>query len=122
MMTGKLVFDLRMAIAKRGLEVGGQVQKIIDSEVVRRVDPYTPKRPGAKGGTLIKSATLHTALGSGEVRSVTPYARRMYYNPQYNFTDAPKRGAYWFERMKADQKEDILRTAARAIGVGVGDD
>lgn len=116
MIEGKLVFDLRMAIAKRGLELGGKVQKIIDSEVIRRVDPYTPKRPGAKGGTLIKSATLHSKIGQGVVRNVTPYARRMYYNPQYNFTDAPRRGAYWFERMKADQKEDILRTAAKAIG------
>lgn len=121
MIQGKLVFDIQMAIAKRGLDLGGKIQKVIDSEVVRRVDPYTPKRPGAKGGTLIKSATLHTELGSGKVKNVTPYARRMYYNPQYNFTDAPKRGAYWFERMKADQKGDILRTAARAAGVRVSE-
>lgn len=121
MIQGKLVFDLRLAIAKRGLGLGEKVQKVIDSEVIRRVDPYTPKRPGAKGGTLIKSAALHSKIGEGKVRNVTPYARRLYYNPQYNFTDAPRRGAYWFERMKADQKADILRTAAKAAGVEVGE-
>ena len=108
----KLIFDVKRAIAKRGLDVGEEVQKIIDSEVMRRVDPYTPKQEGI----LIKSGPLHTTLGSGKVIQKTPYARRLYYNPQYSFDGAPKRGAYWFERMKADHKSDILKLAAKKAG------
>ena len=38
-------------------------QEFIDSEVLRRSDPYTPKRTGA----LIRSGVLGTRIGSGEV-------------------------------------------------------
>lgn len=108
----KLEFDLKQTIAKRGLGVGERVQKVIDSEVMRRVDPYTPKREGI----LISSIKDHTQIGSGKVGQKTPYARRLYYNKSYNFSGAPKRGAFWFERMKADQKTDILKTASDNAG------
>lgn len=112
MISSKFIFDASLAIARRGLQNGGRVQQVIDSEVLRRVNPYTPRREGI----LISSGTMHTKLGSGNVIQSAPYARRLYYNPQYNFSEAPRRGAYWFERMKADQKDDILRTAATESG------
>ena len=112
----KLIFDVKKAIKKRGLNAGEKVQKVIDSEVLRRVDPYTPKREGI----LIKSGPLHTKLGSGKVIQKTPYARQLYYNRHYNFSGAPKRGAFWFERMKADQKTDILKVAAKMAGSEAG--
>lgn len=87
-------------------------QEFIDSEVLRRSDPYTPKRTGA----LIRSGILGTTIGSGEVRYVAPYSRRLYYNPQYHFNGAPKRGAKWFERMKIDHKDAILRGAGKLAG------
>lgn len=108
----KFEFDAKKAIAKRGIQSGEKVQKVIDSEVLRRVDPYTPKREGI----LIKSGPMHTTIGSGLVVQKTPYARRLYYGRGMNFHDAPKRGALWFERMKADQKTDILKMAADAAG------
>lgn len=112
-------------LARRGLDKKGKVQKIVDSEVLRYSDPYVPML----SSTLKKSGVLSTDLGSGEVQYNTPYARYQYYgkvmvgrapkkvidkNLQYG--DAPKRGALWFERMKAAHKDNILRAAAKAGG------
>lgn len=88
------------------------VQSRIDVEVIRRVDPYTPFRDG-----VLKSRPIvQTKLGKGKIVQQTPYARRLYYNKDFNFSGSPKRGAYWFERMKADHKDDILRVAKRVAG------
>lgn len=96
----------------RGLEEGGAVQQFIDSEVLRLCDPYVPRDQGI----LIKSGILNTVIGSGTVMYSTPYARRWYYEPA-NFQGAPKRGNYWFERMKNEGgKAKILQGAARIAG------
>ena len=52
-----------------------KAQIFIDSEVLRLSDPLIPKR----SATLIRSGQIHTVIGSGEVRYVTPYARYHYY-------------------------------------------
>lgn len=99
-------------VSKRGLQKQGEVQRFIDSEVLRLTDPYVPFDTGA----LKSSGTRHTKVGSGNVRYRTPYARKMYYNPQYNFAGAPMRGGKWFERMKADHKDSILSGAVKVAG------
>ena len=83
-------------------------QAYIDQECIRRMAPLTPKRTGV----LIKSATLGTKIGEGEIHQIAPYARRMYYEPM-NFTDAPERGNHWFERMKNRHKKSILKGAQK---------
>jgi hypothetical protein len=121
-------------IAKRGLQPYGRTQKFIDSEVIRLMRPYTPFLTGA----LDKSATLSTKIGSGEVKQNMPYARYLYYGKlmvssitgssyasqgekkvltdkdlEYNKSEHPLAGKMWFERMKADKKEQILRGARK---------
>ena len=91
------------------------LQKYIDSEVLRLCDPKVPKDTGA----LINSGILCTQIGSGEVKYRTPYARRWYYMPAV-FSDAPERGNYWFERMKQQHKNDILNGARERIRKGMG--
>lgn len=104
--------DLNKILANRGLEVRGAVQMFIDNEVLRQCNPYVPKDTGE----LIRSGTAHTKIGSGEVKYRTPYARRWYYRPA-QFTGAPKRGNYWFERMKQNGGlESILKGAKRIAG------
>lgn len=99
---------------KRGLQSDGKVQQYIDSEVLRLSEPYVPMDTGM----LIKSGTLATQIGSGEVKYETPYARRQYYEGRSPGTSAAGalRGKLWFERMKADRKDDILRGAAKIAG------
>lgn len=113
------------------------VQFFVDNEVLRLSAPYVPFR----SGVLEKSGTLGTELGSGTVSYIAPYARYMYYGKlmvdpntgssfapkgarkvltekNLNYNGAPKRGAFWFERMKADHIDAILLGARKIAGKG----
>ena len=74
-------------------------QAYVDQECIRRMAPETPRRTGV----LIKSATLGTAIGNGEINQIAPYARRQYYEHREK--------SYWFERMKNRHKDSILKGA-----------
>lgn len=80
-----------------------KAQEFVDSECIRLMNPETPRRTGA----LIKSATLGTVIGSGEINQIVPYARRQYYEN--------KRKPQWFERMKNRHKESILQGAKKFV-------
>ena len=122
-------------LKKRGLEKGGKAQKLIDSEVLRRTSPYLPHAYGE----LERSGRRGTVIGSGLVVYNTPKGRFLNYgkvmvgeksgsawahqNEKKVVTDknltyqgGGKRGAFPFNRMKADHKNDILRKAASITG------
>ena len=124
-------------LKERGLQDMGPVQKYIDSECIRLMAPYTPMR----NGFLMRSATLGTKIGSGEINQIAPYARYQYYGKlmissitgsawaRYGekkvLTDKdlvhdksrhPQAGPFWFERMKAEHKEEILNGARKVAG------
>ena len=97
-------------------------QKIVDSEVLRRCDPYVPMQTGS----LKRSGILGTVVGSGIVEYIAPYARRQYYTNSGNGrqginkhsrhnTTYCLRGKLWFECMKANHKSEILRKAQEAV-------
>ena len=124
-------------LKERGLGPFGPVQKFIDQECIRLMAPYTPFR----AGILEKSATLGTKIGSGEINQIAPYARYQYYGKlmvssltgsawarqgekkiltdvdlQYDTSRHPLAGKLWFERMKADKKDQILEGARKVAG------
>lgn len=76
-------------------------QAFVDQECIRRMAPETPRRTGV----LIKSATLGTTIGSGEINQIAPYARKQYYEH--------KDKNQWFERMKNRHKDSILKGAQK---------
>lgn len=78
-------------------------QRIVDSEVLRLCSPMVPLRTG----TLERSGTIHTVIGSGEVKYSTPYARRQYYSTAQSRSYDANRGGKWFERMKTKHKDQI---------------
>lgn len=109
------------------------IQKFVDSECIRLMVPYTPMR----NGILMKTAVLGTKIGSGHIYYNSPYARYQYYgklmvssvtgssyakkgeskvltgkNLQYDTGRHPKARSMFFEAMKTDKKEQILRGAA----------
>lgn len=114
-----------------------EAQKRVDAAVIKYMDPYIPYQ----SGVLAKSVVLHTKIGSGEIIQKTPYARYLYYGEvygpnipimnggelagfysppvkgptgrplKYDKTKHPLAGKLWFERMKADHKNDILKEA-----------
>ena len=88
-------------------------QKFVDSEVVRLCEPYTPLLTSM----LVKSGTLGTIIGSGEVSWIAPYARNRYYTPRKSpSTTGPLRGPFWFERMKSVYRDQILSGAKKFMG------
>ncbi len=112
-------FELRLdtdkAIKKRGLNENGRVQQFIDSECLRRCnDDYVP----FDQYSLIASSFPATQIGSGKIKWNTPYARRLYYHPEYNFSQEHNAhaGGYWFEHMKQQYREQILAGAKRIAG------
>lgn len=105
--SAKLVWDTYFA-AKRN-EMFSQQQKFVDSEVLRRCSPRVP----FDTGMLEKSGTLGTEIGSGEVEYTAPYSAAQYYNTSETRSYDPNRGAKWFERMKASEKEEILEGAMK---------
>lgn len=82
-----------------------KAQEFVDSECLRYMNPLTPRLSGA----MIKSASLGTVIGSGQIEYLTPYARRQYYENKAK----GDRGRLWFERMKAQYKETIIKGAVR---------
>lgn len=78
-------------------------QEFVDSECIRRMNPETPRRTGV----LVKSATLGSVIGSGEINQIAPYARRQYYEH--------KTKSKWFERTKNRHKDSILKGAAKFV-------
>ncbi len=101
----QLVWDTNFA--RRRNQSFTKKQKFIDSEVLRRCSPRVP----LDTGMLEKSGKLGTVIGSGEVRYIAPYAAPQYYGTADSRPYDANRGAKWFERMKAAEKDEIRRGA-----------
>jgi len=118
-------------LRNRGLQPGGAVQKVIDSETMRYMGNYMPRR---QAGELEHLMVMATVIGSGGINIPGPFAHYLhegilYVSPttgsawakknevkvptgkELNYTGAPMRGKKFFDRMKADHKEDILNAA-----------
>lgn len=134
--------DLNAILARRGLLPGGRVQAVVDEAVLRYCAPKVP----FDTGYLIRQALQTSIIGQGLIVYGTPYARYLYNGEVYGpnipifeagelagfysppgqkkhptgraltYQGAPERGAFWFERMKAEHREDIVREAAAAAG------
>lgn len=124
-------------LRRRNLQKNGKTQEYVDSECIRLMVPYTP----ALNNVMYKSATLGTVIGSGRIRYTSPYARYQYYGKlmvssvtgspyakrgekkiltdkdlKYSKLRHQRAGKLWFERMKADHKDEILEGARKIVG------
>ena len=121
-----------------GLQEGGAVQKFIDSECMRYMSPYMPRR---QAGELEHMMAMSTVIGSGQIDIPGPFAHYLHEgilyvspttgsawakkneikvptNRELTYTGAPMRGKKFFDRMKADHGADILQAAQELIGRG----
>ena len=126
-------------LKRRGLQEGGAVQKFIDSESMRYMSNYMPRR---QAGELEHMMVLGTVIGSGQINIPGPYAHYLhegilYVSPttgsswakkdeikvptdrELQYAGAPMRGKKFFERMKADHKDDILEGAQAIADRGI---
>lgn len=137
---GKLGIKASGQIAHdKGLLPGGHVQKTIDNEVIKQIEPFVPRRDG--GGYLAEDAFMSTIIGSGLIHQNGPYARFqdggkvMIYEPtgstwapkygakvltdrDLKYNGAPQRGAHYFRRMKEARGEVILGVAQKELERG----
>ena len=121
-----------------GLQPEGPVQKLVDSEAMRYMSDYMPRR---QAGELEHMMVMATVIGSGQIDIPGPYANYLhegilYVSPttgsawakkneikvptdrELTYAGAPMRGKKWFERMKADHKDDILQAAQALVNRG----
>lgn len=121
-----------------GLQPEGPVQKLVDSETMRYMSDYMPRR---QAGELEHMMILATVIGSGQIDIPGPYAHYLhegilYVSPttgsawakkneikiptdqELTYAGAPMRGKKFFDRMKADHKDDILQAAQAMIDRG----
>lgn len=141
------MFDARLELKPKdfilknhGLQEMGPVQKVIDSECMRLMGPYMPRR---QAGELEHMMALATVIGYGQISIPGPYAHYLnegilYVSPttgsawakedeikiptgkELTYTGAPMRGKKFFDRMKADHKDEIIRSAQAVINRGHG--
>lgn len=108
-------FNLDDCIKTLGLEENGRVQRFVTSEFQKNVEPYVPLDEAEKyenPGRLIDSC--HIENGTDVVWN-TPYARRLYYHPEYNYQGAPMRGGYWADRYMQDGGQQEIEDGVRRI-------
>lgn len=88
-------------------------QFILDNLVIQDSNYFIPMDTH----TLERSALINTRLGSGLVVWQTPYARKLYYNTNANFSkdQNPNARALWFEAAKAQKRDIWLEKAELAV-------
>lgn len=96
-----VTFDKNLKKKLEGFTVKGQ--EVLDSEVLKSSNVYVPMDEGE----LMRSSLRHTEFGTGKIVWDMPYARKLYYNPQYNFSKDtnPQAQGLWFEAAKAADKD-----------------
>lgn len=104
------VNQIQNAIAKRG----GKVQAVLDQQILKDSNNYAPQDTSE----LIRSGIRMSMIGRGQIIWDTPYARRLYYNPQYNFSKDvnPNAQGLWFEAAKAAHLHEWTALVAKEMG------
>lgn len=92
-------------------------QKALDQQVVKDSNFYIPRDTGNLEGSGIRASIF----GEGKVAWETPYAKRLYYNPQYNFsTDSnPQAQGLWFEAARSRFVSSWIKLTEEAIKRGI---
>jgi len=81
----RLEFDVNK-LAKKLKESQKTAVAMLTNEVLKDSNFFIP----FDSGELMRSAIRSSDFENGKVIWDTPYARRLYYNPQYNFNTAGK--------------------------------
>ncbi|MCC2341863.1 minor capsid protein [Bacillus tropicus] len=90
-----------------------KAQFALDEQVLKDSNFYIPKDTGE----LERSGIRFSRPGEGHIEWNTPYARRLFYNPQYNFSKQPNQNAQglWFEAAKAAHIGDWKRIVKQTM-------
>ena len=83
-----------------------RAQKWLDNEIIKDCQPFLPFLTGE-----LQDSTSSSVLGSGIIEYDVPYARRLYYGVEFNFSKRkhPLAGPYWFEYAKSINKDKWIK-------------
>ena len=115
-MSLKMEMDIDLSDVTRQLKNGcTQILPVTSQQVAKDSNYFIPKDTGALESSVFSASDWK----SGEVIWSTPYARRLYWNPQYNFsTDVnPNARGLWFEAAKARFLSDWENVAKGVFGL-----
>lgn len=89
-------------------------QAVLDEQVLKDSNYYAP----LDTSELINSSIRMSRIGSGVLIWSTPYARRLYFNPQYEFSrdKNPNAQGLWYEAAKANHLQDWVNIVAKTMG------
>lgn len=101
--------DIYSDLDKLANKLGKGLEKALfktSNQVLKDSNNYIPKDTGA----LEQSSFTHSKPQEGIIEWNTPYARRLYWNPQYNFSKDvnPNARGLWFEHAKSQHLPDWL--------------
>jgi len=91
---------------------------VTSQQVLKDSNYYIPKDQG----TLERSSLQASDLQRGKIIWDTPYARRLYYHPEYNFSKDknPHARGLWFEEAKAVRGGQWVAVAQKGVEAGLG--
>lgn len=108
-------FNLDDCMETLGIDEKGRVQQFVTKEFMKNVQRFVPLDVAEKyenPGRLIDSCHIENDT---DVVWETPYARRLYYHPEYHFQGEPTRGGFWADRYLQDGGLKQLEDGAREI-------
>lgn len=94
-------------------------QKALDQQVLKDSNEFIPFNTGH----LRDSSIQESKIGQGLIVWDMPYAKRLFYNPQYNFSkdSNPNAGGRWFDRAKAVHGNEWPDVAKKAVNKYIGE-
>lgn len=100
-------------LERRFKNLDKRLQVILTNQVLQDSQKYIPMAEGI----LMASGNRHTRPEAGQVIWSTVYARRLYYNPQFNFrTDVnPNARGLWFEAAKSRYRNEWVAMLKKEI-------
>lgn len=108
-------FSLDDCIKKLGLEEKGRVQRFVTNEFAKNVQAFVPFDEAERydnPGRLVDSGHIENET---DIVWNTPYARRLYYHPEYDYQGAPMRGAYWADRYMQNGGQQEIEDGVRRL-------
>lgn len=109
-------FNVKINVPEK--EIGKKIQNaidkaqmVLDTQVLKDSNNFIPMDTH----NLEMSGVRSSRIGEGLISWDTPYARRLYYNPQYNFSkdQNPNAQGLWFEAAKALNSVNWARAAQK---------
>lgn len=111
----KVKVDVNMGKLKAKEEIASRLaQEQIDQAVLKDSNYYIPKDKSYLEG----SGIISSLIGKGKIIWDEPYARRLYYNPQYNFSKDmnPNAQGLWFEAAKSNKLQSWVNIGKKVFG------